>query len=394
MDLTIFQTLLDEEGQAALAAAEALQPKEADFLAHFQQLARRFPEPTARAALETAILRLEAGKKYPAAQQMYFTRAALEQATAYPVAKHRAARYAGYQRVYDLGCSIGGDLLALAEVAPCLGVDIDALRLAMARENLRARRPAYDVDFVQADLREALPFHLPDGKSGERAAFCDPARRAGSRRIFSLEAYQPPLSIINTWLTRVPALGVKISPGVRLDALERYDAELEFVSLGGELKECALWFGSLKTARRRASLLPDGHSLVGDPAIRLPLSGPDGWLYEPDPAVLRAGLVGVLGEILGASQLDPDIAYLTSAERVETPYARAWAVEDWFPFQLKRLRAYLRERQVGQVTIKKRGSPLAPAALARQLKLQGDQHRLVFLTHLRGRPIVVIGLEN
>jgi SAM-dependent methyltransferase len=393
MDLTVFQTLLDEEGQVALAAAEALQPKEADFLAHYQQLSRQFPEALAKAALETAILRLEAGKKFPAAQQMYFTRTALEQATAYPVAAHRAARYAGYQRVYDLGCSIGGDLLALSEVAPCVGVDLDVVRLALARENLRACRPEGLVDFIQADLRAALPFNLPEKQRAARAAFCDPARRAEGRRIFSPEAYQPPFSIIQTWLTQLPALGVKISPGIRLEVLERYEAEVEFVSLGGELKECALWFGSLKTAGRRATLLPGGHSLVGDPTIRLPLSEPDGWLYEPDPAVLRAGLVGVLGEMLGASQLDPDIAYLTSAERVETPYARVWAVVDWFPFQLKRLRAYLRERQVGQVTIKKRGSPLEPEALAKQLKLKGDQHRLVFLTHLRSRPIVVIGLE-
>jgi hypothetical protein len=67
-----------------------------------------------------------------------------------------------------------------------------------------------------------------------------------------------------------------------------------------------------------------------------------------------------------------------------------WAVEDWFPFQLKRLRSTLRERGIGQVVVKKRGSPLQPETLIRDLRLTGDQKRVIFLTHLRGRPIVVI----
>jgi len=91
-----------------------------------------------------------------------------------------------------------------------------------------------------------------------------------------------------------------------------------------------------------------------------------------------------------AAQLDADIAYLTSERRQPTPFARVWAVEDWFPFQLKRLRAYLRARQVGRVTVKKRGSPLQPEALIRDLRLRGDGERVVFLTHLKGRPIVIV----
>ena len=87
--------------------------------------------------------------------------------------------------------------------------------------------------------------------------------------------------------------------------------------------------------------------------LKLPLSEPLAHLYEPYPAVLRAGLVYQLGEQLDAYQLDPDIAYLTTSELKSTPFARSWRVEDWFPFGLKRLRAYLRQRSVGRVTVKK-----------------------------------------
>ena len=93
---------------------------------------------------------------------------------------------------------------------------------------------------------------------------------------------------------------------------------------------------------------------------------------------------------MGAAQLDPDIAYLTADNLKPTPFARAWKVEDWFPFGMKRLRSALRQRGVGRVVVKKRGSPLQPEALIRDLRLKGEHERVVFLTHLRGRPIVIL----
>jgi hypothetical protein len=221
--------------------------------------------------------------------------------------------------------------------------------------------------------------------------------------VFSVRAYRPPLDIVLDWLPAYPALGVKISPGVKLAELDGYNAELEFISLNGQLKEAVLWFGPFRTAHTRATVLPGPHSLSPDgslwtnfepPASTLPLREPQAVLYEPDPAVLRAGLVEALGQQLGAAQLDPDIAYLTAAGLTATPFARAWIVEDWFPFQLKRLRAYLRARGVGRVTVKKRGSPLEPEALIKKLRLRGEESRVVVLTHLRGRPIVVICFER
>ncbi|MCZ7669040.1 MAG: hypothetical protein M5U34_18530 [Chloroflexi bacterium] len=68
---------------------------------------------------------------------------------------------------------------------------------------------------------------------------------------------------------------------------------------------------------------------------------------------------------LNAAKLDEDIAYLTSAVLQPTPFARAFQIEAYFPFQLKQLRRYLRQRHIGSVTIKKRGSPLEPDWLRR-----------------------------
>jgi SAM-dependent methyltransferase len=388
MQLEHFYALLTREGKWALESAMAFDPREKDFLGDFKMLAKRFPRELARAALTVAILRIEAEDKFPQTEKLYFTREALEQATPWEVASYRAQRYQGVDRIFDLGCSVGGDALALAQSAPVVGVDLDEVRLAMARENLRAvRRPGA---FLQADIT-ALPFTFTR-MSGRNAIFFDPARRENYQRIHSVFDYLPPLTLVESWLPDVPEIAVKVSPGVNLDELTGFDCEVEFISLNGNLKEACLWFGGFKTAERRATLLVNGatHTLTAAEQPELPISEPRAYLYEPDPAILRAGLVQAVGGVLDAAQLDPEIAYLTSDTFTDSPWTRVWPVEDWMPFQLKNLRAILRERNVGSVTVKKRGSPIVPEELIQQLRLEGDESRTLFLTMQAGNPIVVI----
>ena len=363
-------------------------PTEDTFLAHLQRLERAHPAALAKAALETAILRQKARGKFSRAGAMYFTREALEQASGERISRYRATRFTGCAHVADLGCSIGGDSLGLAAAVPVVtGVDRDPLRLAMAAENLAAY--GLRAHWHQTDLTDmAWP--------GADGFFFDPARRSGGRRKFSVHDYEPPLAQVRAWLDHAPAGGVKISPGVDLDEVAGYDAEVEFISERGELKECVLWFGPLRTAQRRATLLAGGagdapQSLLPDPAARTVLGPPLAYLYEPDPAVLRAGLVTTLGARLGARQLDADIAYLTADRLQPTAFARAYAIEEALPFQLKRLRERLRALRVGTLTVKKRGSPLEPEALIKQLRLEGPEARVVVLTQVAGKAWALIG---
>lgn len=386
MDLSVFNQLLNPTGQEALAAAAELPTGDEHFLANLARLQKHYPAALAKAALETATGRARAQAKFSRAPAMYFTREALEQSSGEAIARYRARRFAGRRAALDLGCGIGGDSLALAEHCRVTGLDLDPLRLAMAAENLAAYGRRERARFVEADLTQTA---LPEAD----AWFFDPARRAEGHREFSVRKYRPPLAAVHVWLPRQPDGGVKISPGVDLDELTGYDAEVEFISERGELKECALWFGAFKSAARRATLVAGEsvQTLLPDPAAAIEPPGPPlAYLYEPDPAVLRAGLVTTLAAQLGARQLDADIAYLTAPAARLTPFARAYAIDAALPFQLKRLRQALRERQVGRVTVKKRGSPLEPETLIRQLRLSGPEERIVFLTHVRGEPWALI----
>jgi SAM-dependent methyltransferase len=383
MDLETFRLLLAPAGQAALAEAATLAPTDAAFLACYEQVRKRHAPAVAKAAVETALLRLRARDKFPAADRMYFTREALEQATAAPVARHRASRFAPYECVADLCCGIGGDALALAEAGAAVeAVEADPLRAAMTEANAAA----LDRN-VRVYVGDALTLPLPDA----RAAFADPARRADGRRHLNPEDYTPSLSALRARFAPGFPLAVKIAPGVAQSDVRGLGAEVEFVSLGGELKECVLWFGPLRTAARRATVLPTGDTLSADTEPEPhPHADIGAFVYDPDPAVVRAGLLPLLADRLGARPLDPRASLLTSESGTPTPFATAFAVEHAGPFHVQRLRDDLRARGVGRVTVVKRGSPADADDLLRKLKLDGPGYRTLLLTQAGGRHTAIV----
>lgn len=385
MELATFQELVKPTGQAAIADAVALAPTDAAFLASFEKLRKRHAPELAKAALETVLLRRKARVKFARADRMYFTREALEQATGEVAAGHRATRFALYGVMADLCCGIGGDALALAASGLRVhAVESDPLRLAMARANALALGVEDRITFREAD---ALAAPLPD----VRAAFADPARRAEGRRNLNPEDYTPSLSALRARFAPDFPLAVKIAPGVAWDDISGLGAEAEFISVEGELKECVLWFGPLRTVARRATLLPTGLSLAADSSSTSPpLAAPGAYLFDPDPAVVRAGLAGLLAGRLRIAPIDHTVQLFTGNELVASPFVTAYRVDFAARLHAVELRRHLRERGVGRVTVVKRGSMIDADQLEGKLKLAGSEHRVVLLTRAAGEPVMIV----
>lgn len=377
--------LVSASGQAAVTEAEALQPSPETFLHVSQQLARRWPERLARLAVDQALLRRRAAAKFPRAGEMTFLREALEQATGHRVAAYHAARLADLSPCFDLGCGIGGDALALADHGSVVAIDRDPLRLRV----LQANASALGLDARIAPLLGDL-LHPAWRMPRKAGAFADPGRRRGGLRVRESSRYDPPLESLVRIAGSVKGMGIKVSPAIDRRETDGLGAEVEFVSDDGELKECVLWFGALRSATTRATLLPGGSTLTGPEAPAKAASPVRAYLYEPDPAILRAGLVRRLGETLGADQVDPALALLTADARLMTPFADGYRVVDVLPFSEKGLRLELRRRGVGRVTLKKRGSAVDTDALGRRLRLTGDGEATVLLTRLLGRPLAIL----
>ncbi len=353
-----------------------------------EMLRRDLTLEQAGAALEQARLRKRAvGKFGDDAARMFFTREALEQVSDPLIRTWRATEVVSAQSIVDACCGIGADALAFAQAGhDVVGFDIDPLRVALARLNAEALR--LSARFEVADVRDALP--------AADLIFFDPARRGDEgKRIFDVERYQPPLSTLRGW--QAERILAKLSPGVDLAQLEDYGGSVTFVSVEGDLKEADLSAAEGMGGCYRAVLLNAGHdaavwSRAADVMTSAPISDPCGWLLEPDPAIIRAGLVADLALELDGAQLDPEIAYITTDSKPETVWARSWQILDWMPFNLKKLRAYLREHQIGRVTVKKRGTAVTPETLIAKLKLNRNDSgsRTIVLTRCRGAHIMLV----
>jgi SAM-dependent methyltransferase len=426
VDPDAFRELLTPRGQRALAEAMEITAAVADPVAAATRLRRTYDAPLTAAVLTQAALRRRARDKFGAdADVMYFTPHGLEQATRTEVAAHRAHRIAAAPRsdgamngtaggatagtgglaagaagsaagggvagglqgggVADLCCGIGGDLIALARAGCDVeAVDADPLTAAIAAANAEALGLGSRVSVRVGDAADLDPHAYA-------VVFADPARRTARGRVFDPPAYSPPWPVVLDIVSRAKGACLKVAPGIP-DEFVPEGAEAEWVSFRGEVKEAVLWCGDLPARPvRRATLLPSGETLVADPALEPAPVGPVGtFVFEPDGAAIRAGLVAQVAAMVGGRLLDPRIAYITGDSAATTPWAARYRVVETLPFSLKRLRAALRAHKAGIVTIKKRGSAVDVERLRRDLRPSGPESATVILTRIGEKPFAIV----
>ncbi|HCT75284.1 MAG TPA: SAM-dependent methyltransferase [Micromonosporaceae bacterium] len=380
MDLVQLALLRTPLGQEALRVAARHVNDER--LAAISALRAEFDPVLAAAALTQAELRQKARAKFGAvAESMYFTRAGLEQATRGLVARRRAARLraAGATAIADLGCGLGADLSAFVEAGiRAYGVDADPVTAACA---------AINVPSAAVTCADARDFDL----STVDSVFCDPARRAGNRRIFKPSDYSPPWEWVSSLPEKVPMTVLKLAPGIDQSLLPP-GSELELVSVDGEVVEAAAWCGPLAMSPRRATVIrsSQAHELTGTGVVQAPADNPRSYLFDPDGAVVRSHLVAEFAATVEGVLGDPTIAYIWSDRPTRTPFGRCFEVDEVLPFSLKRLRAALRTREVGRLEILKRGSALDVNTLRKELRLSGTREMSLILTRVKGAPVAVI----
>lgn len=393
MDLAAFERLRSDEGRALL---EQLPPYDAGaVLALTTRLRGEGHDPELiGAALTQNALRHKAVEKFGAdASSMFFTPDGLEQATRPQVAADHAARFvaAGTTEVYDLGCGIGSDSMAFAQAGLAVhAVDLDPLTAAVASANIG----------LPVTVADATALDLPS----DVGVWLDPARRTTgvaditgrTKRTFRLDQLQPSWDFVTGLGASGRAVGAKLSPSLPDGAIPD-GASAQWTSYRGEVLECAIWFGPAADDHRRSARVvgPTGEVVVhaSEHSARsaiTDLADVSSWLYEADRAVVRAGLSDSLAATVRGRELDPGHGHVTSEQRIDVPYARRYRVLEAMPFNRKQLRSWLRARDVGNLTLKKRGVELDEVALRRELKLRGAGSALLLLARVRDELCVLV----
>ena len=380
-----FVKLLSPEGQSLLA--EVAIDTKTDVVKTVSRLrALGHDAGLVATVLTQAKLRARAKAKFGEfAKSMFFTEDGLEQASRLQVAALHAGRFrtAGIKEVADLGCGIGAESLALAAIdLNVTAVELDEVTAACATYNLAP------FDNARVENGDVTNLDL----TGFESQFFDPARRElgtgrqKATRKFDPTQFSPNFDWILSEAGKRPT-GIKLGPGHPHEAIPEGN-EAQWISDHGDLVELTLWFGSLARpgVARSALLITDGASFELQSSESNPahaeLREIGEYIYEPDNAVVRSHLIGVLADSLNLGLIAPDIAYLTGDSLLESPWLRGFRVLETIAFDRKKLKARLQELGIGILEIKKRGSDVVPEVLRKELQLKGKRAATLIVTRV------------
>ncbi|MFA6995472.1 MAG: class I SAM-dependent methyltransferase [Patescibacteria group bacterium] len=339
------------------------------------------------AAIVTLIkLRRKATEKFSRSSEMFFTTLGLEQSTGEKIARYISSRFRTYWKVVDLSSGIGGNLIFLAEhCRQVTAVDKNETNLTCAQYNCEVYGVGEKIKFINGEAQKNI-------NSDADAFFLDPARdREGKSKTRSILNSQPPLLEILSQIFLVTRnVGVKISPAFDYQELELLPdkPEVEIISEDNTNKVAMLWFGDLKIAARRATIL-SGDSLYSynDQEQNNPdfSSTPLAYLYEPNKAIIKAHLIDELAVEYGLAKINSQLSLLTGDRIVGSDRPGLWRIFKVLvcePFSWAKLQNFLQNRQIERINILTKRFPLKPEELYKKLKIKEGGNLFLILTVL------------
>lgn len=330
--------------------------------------------------LEQVELRARAREKFTHADQLFFTRRGLEQATDESLASYKAQRFFECTEVADLCCGIGGDAVALAQDHAVHLIDRDEVSLLLAAANVQrgggiiGKTTAADVD----------PGHVTDVD----AWHIDPDRRASGHRTSRVELGEPGVETIDALRSACANAAVKLAPAANAPEHWLAECQREWIQTRGECRQQVAWFGSLAEASGSATATlidSSGEACSYTSDYDTPVRFADevsAYLFDPSPSLMAARLTGALVDALELGALAPQSLYLTGESAIAHPHLQAFAVEEVLPLDIRQLRAWLRARGIGRLEIKKRGVDITPESLREHLSLAGENAATLILARV------------
>jgi hypothetical protein len=334
----------------------------------FERLRKRWSADVVAAAVEVQWARTRAADKFGSdAERLWADREAVQMASSLEAAAWKARRFAGAASVQDLCCGMGGDLMELARVAPATGVELQPARAWMAQQNAG----------VTVECRDAVATPV-----AAELVHADPGRRSGGKRLLNTDDLLPPLRDVRAACARASGVGIKLGPGMDLQAHELHqDDELEFLCEHGTLTQQLVWSGALvRHAGQRTATRVDRGLTISGTEQPTPCSGDGQWrdmMAVPCPALERARLVHVVAG--AACEPAVGLGILTADAIAESPWLERHRILAHMPARERPVREWLQAHGGGTPIVRTRGKACDPNEWELALRTPGDAAHTVWV---------------
>ena len=361
----------------ALKAAHELPPTPKNI----ERLSREFGAEDARWAFAQVELRSRARTKFSRADEMLFVREAMEQATHQAVAAYHAALFPAELTVVDATVGIGADAMAIIQRGPVIGYEIDSERAKYAVHNVGLISDAFDLRSVDC-LSEPWAADY---------AFVDPARRIDAKRTLDPSQFAPDPIELSIKMRELKLGAMKLSPMLDDTFLSSLGSQIQFISYGNECREALVLSGSEAGSGVLAVHLESGNTYRQEP-LYASTTDVGGWIYDCDPAVVRAHAIGSISPDSNLHSLGDSMGYVTG-EFVDSPVFKRYRTIESGSYNLDRLRKALVAADAATPVLKQRQAGLDLQKLLRSLQLTGNRNVAV-LFYCVGKGIRYVIADN
>jgi len=258
--------------------------------------------------------------------------------------------------IADLGCGIGGQVIFFArECKKVYAVERNPEKLEYAKKNCEL----YGVKNVEFILGDALELSTIEKVSDANIIFSDPARPL-SEKERTLSNLEPPITeILKLYSDITDELAFHAPPQMPPSRIA-LDCECEYLSLNGQLNRLTLYFGALKQCKRSAVVLPGETRLRSSDAAAIKSGDLKGYVYEPEPSVVKAELLNEL--VHAVAEKGDEILYykgdarrtlLTSSKRIGSPFFKdSYRVVGKTEMDISTIKEILKSERAGKVVLR------------------------------------------
>lgn len=341
-------------------------------------------------------LRYKASDKFTLAKEMFFTNDGLEQSSGELMSRYIANIFKEHLAeniiITDLTCGIGANSIFLAKFFKVRAIDIDEIHLRCAKYNANAYGVVDNIDFILG--------RAEDNVKNSEAYIIDPQRlREGRTKTRSIYQSEPKIvEILPKILEQTSNICLKISPAFDYRELENIPANpgVEIVSEGNVNKGAFLFFGKLKTAERKATIITANTITSFDDSLSVAnLKNSEElkeFIYLANKAIIKARLIDQVATLYGLYKISEKNEFLSSDKLNTFPEKvfRTFRVLEQVPFSINKAQKLVKKSALKRAHIIARHFSINPEDLRERLKLkEGGEHSLIF-SEIKGKKMIIL----